>query len=69
MAPSQLERVPTPFPRPATSDAEKVRFNQINEATGHRIKMQKVDAETGEVVDTGEIVEGYKAGDSSYRDH
>ena len=41
---------------PATSDTEKVRFNQINKATGHRIKMQKVDAETGEVVDADEIV-------------
>jgi hypothetical protein len=32
---------------PATSDAEKIRFNQINKATGHRIKIQKVDAEVG----------------------
>jgi hypothetical protein len=45
---------------PATSDAEKVRFNQINKKTGHRIKMQKVDAETGDVVDSDEIVKGYK---------
>jgi DNA end-binding protein Ku len=48
---------------PATSDAEKVRFNQINKKTGHRIKMQKVDAETGDIVDGDEIVKGYKAGD------
>jgi DNA end-binding protein Ku len=48
---------------PATSESEKVRFNQINKATGHRIKMQKVDAETGDVVEADEIVKGYKAGD------
>jgi DNA end-binding protein Ku len=48
---------------PATSDAEKIRFNQINKKTGHRIKMQKVDAETGDVVEADEIVKGYKAGD------
>jgi DNA end-binding protein Ku len=48
---------------PATSESEKVRFNQINKATGHRIKVQKVDAETGDVVEADEIVKGYKAGD------
>jgi hypothetical protein len=50
---------------PATSESEKVHFNQINRATGHRIKMQKVDAATGDVVDADEIVKGYKAGDTS----
>jgi DNA end-binding protein Ku len=49
---------------PATSDAEKIRFNQINKATGHRIKIQKVDAETGEPVEAEEIVKGYKSGES-----
>jgi DNA end-binding protein Ku len=48
---------------PATSESEKVRFNQINKATGHRIKMQRVDAETGDVVEADDIVKGYKAGD------
>ena len=33
---------------PATSDSEKVSFNQINRKTGHRIKYAKVDADTGE---------------------
>ena len=28
---------------PATSDTEKVSFNQINRKTGHRIKYAKVD--------------------------
>jgi hypothetical protein len=35
---------------PATSESEKVSFNQINRKTGHRIKYQKIDAETGEEV-------------------
>ena len=34
---------------PATSDSEKISFNQINRKTGHRIKYAKVDADTGEV--------------------
>ena len=35
---------------PATSDSEKISFNQINRKTGHRIKYAKVDADTGEEV-------------------
>src|SRR6185369_41317 len=31
---------------PATSDTEKVSFNQINRKTGHRIKYDKVDTDT-----------------------
>src|ERR1039457_2192699 len=31
---------------PATSDTEKVSFNQINRKTGHRIKYAKVDTDT-----------------------
>ena len=33
---------------PATSDSEKISFNQINRNTGHRIKYMKVDADTRE---------------------
>jgi DNA end-binding protein Ku len=33
---------------PATSESEKVSFNQLNRKTGHRIKYAKVDADTGE---------------------
>jgi DNA end-binding protein Ku len=32
---------------PATSDAEKISFNQISKKTGHRIRYLRVDAETG----------------------
>src|SRR6267154_601740 len=45
---------------PATSDAEKVSFNQLNRKTGHRIKYAKVDADTGEEVANEDIVKGYK---------
>jgi hypothetical protein len=55
-----------PEPTPATSDAEKVRFNRINEATSHRIKMQKVDAETGEV-DEARAVSMISAGSAPAR--
>jgi DNA end-binding protein Ku len=51
---------------PATSDAEKVSFNQINKKTGHRIKYQRVDAETGEDVDNEDIVKGYKVDADTY---
>jgi DNA end-binding protein Ku len=51
---------------PATSESEKVSFNQINRKTGHRVKYQRVDAETGEDVDTEDIVKGYKIDTDSY---
>ena len=44
----------------ATSESEKVSFNQINKNTGHRIKYARVDAETGEEVANEDIVKGYK---------
>src|ERR1700751_5323535 len=44
---------------PATSDSEKISFNQLNKATGHRIKYLKVDADTGEEVPNEDIVKGY----------
>jgi DNA end-binding protein Ku len=45
---------------PATSESEKVSFNQLNRKTGHRIKYAKVDADTGEEVGNEDIVKGYK---------
>jgi DNA end-binding protein Ku len=51
---------------PATSDSEKVNFNQINRKTGHRIKYLKVDADTGEEVDNEDIMKGYKVDTDSY---
>jgi DNA end-binding protein Ku len=51
---------------PATSESEKISFNQINRNTGHRIKYQKVDADTGEEVSSEDIVKGYKVDTDSY---
>src|SRR5213079_2548647 len=51
---------------PATSDTEKVSFNQINRKTGHRIKYAKVDADTGEEVANDDIMKGYKVDNDTY---
>ena len=51
---------------PATSDTEKVSFNQINRKTGHRIKNAKVDADTGEEVASEDIMKGYKVDTDTY---
>jgi DNA end-binding protein Ku len=51
---------------PATSDADKVSFNQVNRKTGHRIKYAKVDAETGEEVASEDIMKGYKVDTDTY---
>jgi DNA end-binding protein Ku len=45
---------------PATGDQEKVHFHRINRRTGHRIHMQNVDAETGEVVERDDLGRGYE---------
>lgn len=51
---------------PATSDAEKVSFNQINKSTGNRIKYKKVDAETGDEVEGDDIIKGYPIDKDTY---
>src|SRR6478672_3194974 len=51
---------------PATSDSEKISFNQINRNTGHRIKYMKVDADTGEEVSNEDITKGYKVDTDQY---
>jgi DNA end-binding protein Ku len=51
---------------PATSDTEKISFNQINRNTGHRIKYLKVDADTGEEVSSDTIIKGYKVDTDTY---
>jgi DNA end-binding protein Ku len=44
---------------PATSESEKISFNQLNRKTGHRIKYLKVDADTGEEVPNEDIIKVY----------
>jgi DNA end-binding protein Ku len=51
---------------PATSDSEKISFNQINRHTGHRIRYLRVDAETGEEVANEDIVKAFKVDTDSY---
>jgi DNA end-binding protein Ku len=51
---------------PATSEREKISFNQINKATGNRIRYRKVDAETGEEVPSDEIIKGYEVAKGQY---
>ena len=51
---------------PATSEREKVSFNQINRETGNRIRNQAVDSETGDVVENENKVKGYEVDDGRY---
>jgi len=51
---------------PASSEREKISFNQINKKTGNRIRYRKVDAETGNEVDSSEIIKGYEVGKDRY---
>jgi DNA end-binding protein Ku len=53
---------------PASSEREKISFHQINKKTGNRIKYRKVDAETGDEVDSSDIIKGYEVGKSEYID-
>jgi DNA end-binding protein Ku len=36
---------------PATTETKRIRLNQVNSATGNRLKQQLVDSETGKVVE------------------
>ena len=51
---------------PATSESEKISFNQINKKTGHRIRYLKVDADTGEEVANEDIIKGYQIDKGQY---
>jgi DNA end-binding protein Ku len=47
---------------PASSERDKISFNQINKKTGNRIRYRKIDAETEEEVDSSDIIRGYEVG-------
>ena len=51
---------------PAASNSERVSFNRINKKTGHRLKQQNVDAESGEPVEREDIGRGYEIGKGQY---
>lgn len=51
---------------PAASEREKVRFHQLNRNTGNRIRYMKIDTESGDEVEAGDIVKGYETSKGNY---
>ncbi len=51
---------------PATSQAEKTHFHQINTQTGHRLRQQMIDEETGRAVDAEHKGRGYELTKGKY---
>lgn len=51
---------------PATSEAEKTHFHQIDTRTGHRLRQQMVDEESGKVVDAAHKGRGYELKKGQY---
>ena len=51
---------------PATTEREKISFHQLNKKTGNRIRYRKVDAETGDEVEQGNIIKGYEVSKGDY---
>ena len=51
---------------PASSQAEKTHFHQINRKTGHRLRQQMIDEVTGKAVDKGEKSRGYEVSKGKY---
>ncbi len=50
----------------AAESRQELRFNQLDKSTGHRVRMHRVDEETGQEVDWQDIVRGYDMGDGHY---
>ena len=50
----------------AATTSERIAFHTINQATGHRVRRQYVDSETGKPVDTDDQVKGYEVGQDDY---
>jgi DNA end-binding protein Ku len=46
----------------AVSTSQRIAFHTINRATGHRVRRQFVDSETGRPVESDEQVKGYEVG-------
>jgi DNA end-binding protein Ku len=51
---------------PATSEREKISFHQLNKETGNRIRYRKIDAVTGDDVESADIVKGYEIAKGEY---
>jgi DNA end-binding protein Ku len=51
---------------PATTTSERVSFRTLNRATGHRLRRQLVDEQSGDVVEAEDQVKGYEVGKGEY---
>jgi DNA end-binding protein Ku len=51
---------------PAASSSERISFHMMNRNTGHRLKQQYVDAETGDLVESADRVKGYEVARNDY---
>jgi DNA end-binding protein Ku len=51
---------------PASSQADKTHFHQINRKTGNRLRQQMVDEETGKTVDKDQKGRGYEVSKGKY---
>jgi DNA end-binding protein Ku len=51
---------------PASSTKERISFNLLNRETGHRLKRQLVDSETGDVVEPEDQVRGFEVAKRDY---
>lgn len=51
---------------PASSQADKTHFHQINRKTGNRLRQQMVDEQTGKVVQSEDKGRGYELADGKY---
>ena len=45
---------------PATSTSEKILFHRINKKTGHRLRQQLIDDESGKPVQREDVGRGYE---------
>ncbi len=50
----------------AASTSDRVSFHIVNRETGHRVQRQMVDADTGDAVESDNIVKGYEVSSGQY---
>lgn len=50
----------------AASTSERIAFHTLNRDTGHRVRRQFIDQETGKVVEVDQQVKGYEVGQGEY---
>jgi DNA end-binding protein Ku len=51
---------------PATSERAQTSFHRLNKDTSNRIRYRKVDAETGDEVDSDKIIKGCEVAEGSF---